>query len=363
MKEVVLIVFGGKSVEHDISIITAVQTMKKVPGQYVFLPIYIDKNNVWWSADNLKDVSIYKDFFKLAKNLRKVMLCGGLLYTEKRGKFLPTQKVSSVLNCCHGRTGEDGSLQGFFNACGVPCSSCGVTSSALCMDKIFMKDVLKANAVSSVAYGFLCDEDEIKLPKNLSLPVVVKPANLGSSIGISVCREQKEFFEAIELAFKFDKRVLIESLVENLREFNCACFQFKGQRFVSSVNEVVVNDKIYTFDEKYLKSQSNNLEPEKKLSKKIKALTERVYKIFDCQGVVRVDFLYDSKNELLYVNEINTIPGSLAVYLFKGVSTQEIISAILEEAKGNFSKKDDLISSFESDAIEIYSKYGGSCKK
>ncbi len=364
MKEVVLVIFGGKSVEHDISVITAVQTMKSLPKQYVFLPVYVDKSGIWWIADNLQDVDIYKNFSKLAKNKKQVILGRKTLFVEKRSKLVGCYRVSAALNCCHGHFGEDGTLQGLLSACEIACTSCGVTSSALCMDKAFVKDILKANEIASPDYAYFDEKTcEKNLPKNLEFPVIVKPANLGSSIGISVCKDEKEYSDAIELALEFDKKVLVEKLVENLREFNCACFAYKGQKFTSSVNEVQNSGNVYSFEDKYLSSQAKNLDVDKKLGKKIKALTEKVYSLFDCQGVVRVDFLFDNENKILYVNEINTIPGSLAVYLFKGVPAQDIITAMIEECKENFNHSQKLVKTFDSDAIEIYAKFKPVSKK
>lgn len=364
MKKVVLIIFGGKSVEHDISVITAVQTMKNLPKKFLFLPVYIDKNSNWWIADNLMDIETFKNFKKFAKNKKEVVLGKNTLFAKKRNKFVKHCQVLAVLNCCHGHFGEDGSLQGLLNACEIACTSCGVTSSALCMDKTLMKDVLKANEIPTAEYSyFFAEKNSIKLPKNLEFPVIVKPANLGSSIGISVCKNQTEYDEALELAFKFDKKVLVERLVQNLREFNCACFSITGQKFVSSVNEVKSESEIYSFEEKYLSSQSKNMSVDKKLSNKIKTLTEKVYDLFDCQGVVRVDFLYDCDTNTILVNEINTIPGSLAVYLFKDISAKEIVSALIEDAIQKFDDKKELISSFDSNAIEIYANFKPTSKK
>ena len=247
--------------------------------------------------------------------------------------------------------------------CEIPCSSCGVASSAICMDKAYVKDILKANKIESPDYVYFDNSVEVKLPNELAFPVIVKPANLGSSIGISICKDDKEFQAAVELAFEFDRKVLVEKLVENMREFNCACFAYKNQNFTSCVNEVKNDGTIYSFEDKYLTAKSKNLEVDKNLSKKIKHLTEKIYALFDCQGVVRVDFLYDTIKKTLYVNEINTIPGSLALFLFKGVPAQDIITAIIEQTKQNYIEEQKLVKTFDSEAIEIYSRFKPTSKK
>ncbi len=360
MKEKVLVVFGGKSVEHDISIITAVQALGNLPEGFDFLPIYVDRSGVWWTADNLKDIEIYKNFYRKAQNARRVTFLLGerRLLIEKHGKFVPFVPVKTVMNCCHGNCGEDGAFQGIFKSCNVATTSCGVLSSALCMDKALMKDVLKANNIPSPEFFVIkkSEFDTEKMLKKCKFPLVVKPANLGSSIGISVCKNKAEFEEAVALAFEFDQKVVVEKMVENLREFNCACFSFKGREFVSTVNEVTNKGEIFSFEDKYLAESGGGHGLESSLSKKVKALTEKVYKLFDCKGVVRVDFLYDQAAKALYVNEVNTIPGSMAFYLFKDISFKELFASIVEESIREFEEEKALIKTFSSDALLIFEK-------
>lgn len=358
MKEKLLIIFGGKSVEHDISIITALQAMKNLPEKYDSIVVYIDRDGLWWTAENMEDISIYKNFSKLAKKKSQVsVLLGDRKILVKKGfKWVESAKFFAVLNCCHGNLGEDGSIQGVFKCCEVAQSSPQVTSSAICMDKAFMKDIFIANDIKTPKYVVLknndFDKEDLKI--KLEFPVIVKPANLGSSIGISVCKNQEELKDAIELAFEFDDKIIVEKMVENLREFNCACFMFRDNYFPSNVNEVTNKKDIYTFEDKYLTTSTKNQEVSKKLEKKVQELTEKVYKIFDCEGVVRVDFLFDEKQNDLYVNEINAIPGSLAFYLYKDTKFEELLSVIINQSVENNNKRKNLIKNFESDALEIY---------
>ncbi len=373
MKNKVLIVYGGKSVEHDISIITAQQVMKFLPEEYEYLPIYIDRNGVWWSADNLTDIKIYSNFKKLAKNKKQatIVLGENKLLLKKGCKFSKVIDIYAVLNCCHGNIGEDGALQGVFKSCNLPQSSSGVMSSALCMDKVFMKDIFKANDIKSPKYVSVdkCTYEKSssksvkEVLEKLKLPVVVKPANLGSSIGISVCKDEKSLAEGLNLAFEFDRKVLVEEMVENLREFNCACFNYKEQHFLSHVNEVKNKKEIYSFEDKYLAKESKNQATKKSLSKKIQNLTEKVYKLFDCQGVVRIDFLFDDKQEILYVNEINSIPGSLAFYLFKDIPFKDLLGSIIEQSVCVSNDEKLLTKTFESDALKIFSSVSNVLKK
>ncbi len=371
MKEKVVVLFGGESVEHDISIITALQVLRNVPQNYDVLPVYIDKSGVWWVADNLCDVKIYKKFEKLAKNRKRVTILLGenILLVQKSGKYKFYAKIYSVLNCCHGRIGEDGCVSGIFKASNTAISSCDVVSSAVCMDKTVMKDILKANEILSPEYVYFDIDSYEKVSilkqirKKLGFPVVVKPANLGSSIGISVCKSEDEFENAVKLAFEFDKKILVEKFVNNLREFNCACVHFRNQTFTSSVNEVFLEDKIFTFDEKYLLKKQKTAHGCRFLTKKIKKLTEKIYNLFGCCGVVRVDFLFDSVEKKLYINEVNTIPGSLAFYLFKEISFKDFVSCLIEQSRTNFEENKKFVTNFPSDALNVFEAIGEISKK
>lgn len=358
MKEKVLIVFGGKSVEHDISIITALQAMKNLPNEYEFLPVYIDKEGVWWIADNLQDVKIYKNFKKMAKNLRQVSVIAGenSVLVKKHNRYVPYASILGVLNCCHGGIGENGSLQGLFNVSDVPQTSCGVLSSSICMDKTIMKYILIANDINTPDF-FVLRKDTFqtdKMLKKVKFPVIVKPANLGSSIGISVCKNAMELDEALSLAFEFDKKVVVEKLVENLQEFNCAIFEYKNKLIVSDVNQVTNKGEIFSFDDKYLTTSSEKHDVKNALAKKVREMTEKVYRLFDCDGVVRVDFLYDEIQKKLFVNEINTIPGSLGFYLFKDLPFKEIINTIIQEGIEQKEDEKKLVKTFSSDALTVF---------
>ncbi len=365
MRKKCLVLFGGKSVEHDISIITALQAVKNLPKEFEPVLVYMDKNGIWWVGDNLSDIEIYKNFRKYAKNLKQVTMLLGerVLLCKKKNKFVHYCDIGVVLNCCHGRIGEDGCVSGIFNACDVAFSSSGVLSSAICMDKVVMKDILKANEIPTPEYVYFnrCTYDRAKV--KLKFPVIVKPANLGSSIGISVCHNETEFADAVELAFSFDTKVLVEKLVENLREYNCACFAHHGDCILSHVAEVTNKGEIFSFEDKYISQSGRSREADKTLTKKIQTITQQVYRLFDCSGVVRVDFLYDEGAKTLYVNEINTIPGSLAFYLFKDLKFTEILSAILAQCEDDLEEGLALTTTFDSDALEFYEQAVDGLKK
>ena len=373
MKEKTILIYGGKSVEHDISIITAMQVLRFLPKSVDILPVYMDRNGIWWTAENLTDLTIYSNFSKLACKQKQVTFVLGekILLEKKNHKFVPKCKIKQVLNCCHGNIGEDGSLQGVLKVCDISSNSSSVTSCALCMDKSFAKDVLKANDIPSAEYvyfrrcAFEHESTKIlkKIEREISFPLVVKPSCLGSSIGISVCHKMEELLSAIELAFEFDDKVLVEKMVQNLKEFNCACFAFKKHLFVSNVFEVTNKKEIFSFDDKYLSTSQKSKQAEHGLAKKIQVLTEKIYTLFDCTGVVRVDFLFDEKEKTLLVNEINSIPGALAFYLFKDVKFKDLLLSILEQAEIDVNEKEKLVTTFDSDALKIFDDIAQSIKK
>ena len=369
MKEKSLVVFGGKSVEHDISIITAMQ-MKRYLEDFVY--VYIDKCGIWWIAENLDDIKTYLNFYKNAKKKRRVIVSAGtkVLLIEKHGKFSPLYKIKNVLNCCHGGLGEGGALQGLFDCNNISYSSPSVCSSAICMDKAFVKDILKANniltpdgkAIKKPDF-FEKKEEILSEISNLGFPIIVKPSNLGSSIGISVCKDVDDFADAASLAFEFDDKIVCEKVVENLREFNCACFCVKQNYFTSDVIEVENKSQIYSFEDKYISEETKSSKPNESLSKRVKDLTEKVYKLFDCEGIVRIDFLYNNKTKKLYVNELNTIPGSLSCHMFKDIDFKEVLTSVLYQAEEKSKNKQSLVATFDSDAISTYIKATRTFKK
>ena len=364
MKRNVLIFYGGESVEHDISIITALQVMQNLSPLYNFIPVYIERNGVWQTADNMQDVSIYSNFKKKAKKIKYLTIISGKPYVAVKrhksySKFTP---VDFALLCNHGRFGEDGALQGILESSHIPYSSCDVKSSAVTMDKIFMKDIFVARNIPSLSYipidmdDFKEDREKIvNLVENkLKFPVILKPANLGSSIGIKVCYDKKDFITAMNYCAKFDRRILVEKFLDNIVEINCACVYMNNSLKVSDIQVVSKEDEIYSFKDKYLsKNNKNALKIDKKTAILVKRLTQKLYKIFNCFGVVRVDFIYDNESKRLYVNEINSIPGSLAFYLFKDLSFKDLVMCLIEEGKERFCRE-QYVTAYDSEALEIF---------
>ena len=353
--EEIAVIFGGKSVEHDISVITGIQTIRFLKENYKCLPIYIDGNGTWWTGKNLDNPKIYQDFFKRAKSLKKITpIFGGGAF--KVG--LKRKKVYSCVVCCHGLNGEDGSVAGVLELCNLPYTSCGILSSSVCMDKAFTKAILANSNLKTtnykVVFGWELEKSSNILSsilEDLKFPLIVKPANLGSSVGISVCNTKEELIKATEIALHFDSKVLIEEFLKGCEEFNCACFSYNDKVFTSDVC-VVNKGEIFSFDDKYIKqSDFSNEEISNYLKQEIKNATQDVYKMFECFGVVRVDFLW--KDGELFVNEINTIPGALSCYLFPN-RFKEVLDIMIEQSRKRLKEKEKISYSFKSDALKLF---------
>ncbi len=368
MKKTVLVFFGGESVEHDISIITAVQVLKNIDEKlYQIIPVYITRSGIFVTGDNLRDAKIYGDFNRRVKKCRYLTLVSGKPYVafRKNGKYTKFQAVDFALLCTHGKFGEDGGLQGTLECSHIPYSSCNLKSSALTMDKIFTKDVLVSRKIPNLPYFAFDINDfkgkEEKLVEEISckikFPLILKPANLGSSIGIQVCKNKSELQDAIVFCAKFDRRILVEKFLEDFTEYNCACVHMNNELKTSKVMKISKNDEIFSFKDKYLKEKSENFEKVKKsFAIKIKNLTEKVYRIFDCFGVVRVDFLLDNKTQKLFVNELNSIPGSLGFYLFDDLfSFRDFLNCLIEEGCER-AAREKYLSAFDSEALDIFEK-------
>ena len=361
----VAVIFGGKSVEHDISIITAMQALANMPKEYKVIPIYINHDGRFLTADNLNKAEIYLNFNKKVKNLHDVSVdfvnkCFVIL---KNNKIKNRIKIDCALLCNHGHGGEDGSLQGMLDLLEIPYSSSSVASSALTMDKTLTKIMLQSSRIKTLPYVQFdkCQYKQNKLKilhsikKNLRLPCIIKPATLGSSVGISICECETKLESEIEKAFEYDNRILVEKFLSNAKEYSCAIVKINGKSVASKVCEVK-KSKIYTFEEKYLRKRENTKSQiDKSLNEKIQNLAIKSYTALRCDGVVRIDFLLEEKSQKLYVNELNSIPGSLSFNMFDG-SFEDMITLLIEEGIEKNQAHQANIYQFSSDAIESFIK-------
>ena len=326
----IAVIFGGESCEHDISIITGVQLLSRANlPDYNLIPIYIDKNGKWLTGDELFDIDNYNDEFVAVRECTITPSSQMLYYVHKR-KLKPVTNIDAAILCLHGGSGEGGGVSGILSMAKIPYSACNLTSSAVCLDKVAFKYMMKGIGVE-VIDGFAVMEEEYILGRSgvmdkvskIGYPVILKPAKLGSSIGIEVVNGSVELEEKIKKAFLFDKKVLIEKYVNVKKEINIAILENKGDLIFSNTEEPISKSNILSFDEKY-SNNSDGFEGIKRISpaqineemtQVIRDTAAKIYSKLDLFGVVRFDFILDNDYQL-YINEVNTIPGSMANYLF-----------------------------------------------
>lgn len=369
------VIFGGKSVEHEISIISAVEAMYNMDdSKYKVVPIYIDKDNTWYTGEHLKDILHYRDIDLVKRYAKKVSLVkrGKSFILESQGFFKKNICViDMVMPIGHGAYLEDGSLQGYLNMLGVPFVGSGVLASAIGQDKVVQKQLLEYNKIPVCKYVWFYDFEYEKNKKEvldkistLKYPLYVKPASLGSSIGISLVKDEKELAKAIKEAIQFDKKIIVEEQVPNVKEANISVLGNVEKQSVSEIEEINTNSEFYSFKEKYVEGYRKTHKDEKKcnpiISKEMiadmKIYALRTFKAIGCSGVARIDFLIDDKNKKIFINEINTIPGDLASYLWmaKKMDTEELIDNLIKITISEQKKKDAKIYAFPGNLLEAY---------
>ena len=335
--------FGGRSQEHDVSVITGVFTLNCLDkSKFDGVPVYVDKDGKWLTGKSLFDIKNFRD--GTLKGLKQVALLSGdnTLYVVGR-KLSPMLACSGAINCMHGRNGEDGTVSGVCRLCNIPLASPDVFSSALAMDKQICKICLEGVGVKTVD-GTTIErqnyyEDRafcLKCVEHLGYPVIVKPCSSGSSIGITIANDKTELINSLDLAFKFDVKALVEKFLCGAYDINCACYKV-GKRYCVSECERPVGGKFLSFADKYLGSKTGSkrqfpADIDKKISDGIKATTKFIYNEFRFSGIVRMDYLVFGDE--VYLNEINAVPGSLAYYLFcdKISAFTDLLTDLLNES-------------------------------
>ena len=404
MKIKVGVLFGGKTVEHEISIISAIQAIGYLDrNKYDVIPIYITKNNEFYVGEDIGKIESYTDINTLIKNSQRVIM----VWDENKVKLIkyPQKMLSKgyvdyidiAFPVVHGTNVEDGTLQGYLQMMNIPYVGCDVLSSAVGMDKYVMKTVLKDNGIpvldckcyTSNQY----DENEDALIEEIEsaigYPVIVKPVNLGSSIGISKAENRTELYDSLETAFQYATKVLIETAVQNLKEINCSVLGDYENAEASECEEPVSSDKILTFAEKYIGDgsakgakgakggvkSSGGSKGMATLKRKIPAditseqrdtireLAVKAFKCLGCGGVSRIDFMMDTATGNIWLNEINTIPGSLSFYLWEpiGVKYSELLDRMISLALKRERENENITYTFDSSVLQGV-KLGGGTK-
>ena len=350
----ILIVYGGKSCEHDISIITACLAKGYFKGNII--SAYFDKQNRCFALPTVLTPSKHTT----ATLREQVVFCFG----EKRIAICKNKRIKRyvdidvAINCCHGVCGEDGTIAAICQMTGIPLVGSNMLASSIAMDKVATKHALRAIGMPVVQGKHITREqfENASFCKgNLGFPVIVKPNKLGSSIGVKVCHNKDELKSALEVAFCYDNDVLCEKALTNFYEVNCSAMRANGVVQTSDVDMPLTTHDILTFDDKYI-SNSKWCKPmetvEDCVAAAVKNMTEQIYQKLSFQGVIRVDFLVDKSNGKIYVNEINSIPGSLAYGLWSNIYTQKQFGDLLiAQAIADNKRHLQLITTYQSSVL------------
>ena len=402
MKIKVGVLFGGKSVEHEISVISAIQAMGYLDrNKYDVIPIYITKNNEFYVGEEVGKIESYTDINSLIKSSKRIIMVRDenkvklIKYPQKMLSKGYVDYIDIAFPVVHGTNVEDGTLQGYLKMFNIPYVGCDVLSSAVGMDKYVMKTVLKDNGIPVLdckcytAKQYDENEEAIieEIENAIGYPLIVKPVNLGSSIGISKAENRTELYDSLDTAFRYATKVLVETAVQNLKEINCSVLGDYEDAEASECEEPVSSDKILTFAEKYIGDgsakgakgtkggvkSSGGSKGMATLKRKIPAditaeqrdtvreLAVKAFKCLGCGGVSRIDFMMDTKTGNIWLNEINTIPGSLSFYLWEpiGVKYTELLDRMISLALKRERESENITYSFDSNVLQGVNLGGG----
>ena len=394
MKICVGVFFGGKSTEHEISCISANQAIHALDSdKYDVLPIYISKDNEFYIGDELFDLANYSSFISNPSSvLEKVMIYkdgNNVKVRPMKGMFKKERTIDVAFPIVHGTNVEDGSLAGFLQMLDIPYTSCDVLGGAVGQDKSVMKDIFKAEGIPMVDYFVVYNadfedayEDYFKKAKKIGFPLIAKPANLGSSIGIEVIKTEEEFEEKISECLKYDFKVVVEKMIANLKEVNISIIGGDEKAKCSAIEEVT--NGFLDFDKKYqpgsgskgakkgvkvpaakgaskgMASTVRKVPAELKEGQKeeIEKIALKVFRALNSFGCVRIDFMIDNDTDKVYCNEINTIPGSLAFYPWKeeGVDFSQECDELINNALNRYARRSRKTYSFDTNILDNYAK-------
>jgi D-alanine-D-alanine ligase len=372
--------FGGKSPEHDVSTITGqlvISELRKMKHNVV--PIYLSKNGEWHVSEELGTLKFFQDkekekklleFSKVSLDLEKSQ---GKLVFQKKGFLGKTIEVDLAFPAFHGSNGEDGTVQGMFEFFNVPYVGCDVASSAIAYDKILTKTYYKSLEIPTTNFIFFDKNDWGKdgakiisnIKNTLRYPLFVKPPKLGSSIGISKAKDEKELELAIEVALHYGERVLVEDGVENLMDITCCVIGNENPK-TSLIQESVFESELFDFKEKYLMdggaqlgNATNSLVIPARLdedtTKNVQDLAKKIYSGVGASGIARVDFLYDKVAKKVFANEINPMPGTVYHHLWKasGLELNALLQKLIDFALSRHSEKNKFKYTFDSDIMSF----------
>lgn len=357
----IILVYGGNSVEHEISVITALQIKKKYKGKYNLNLCYL-KNGIFYFGKKLESLETYKDFKKHSKHLKKINFMANNNNLKVGFRKIPFDAVWVVT---HGHECEDGTINAHFKTLNINVISEDIYSGVLGQDKVFSKILCK---VKTLPYFQLYKKeyinnqnDVLEQAKKISFPLIIKPSKLGSSIGVCKVENQSDLLKKLEESFYLCDCIICERYLENFEEYNIAAIEINNKIILSEI-EKVSNNKMLTYDDKYINNNKSMLGQKRelpaiisnKLKEKIEQYAQKIYNNLNCKYIVRMDFLYDKNNNILYFNEINNIPGSLALYLFekKNINTNKLIDSYIDEGLKNIDFNKNILKNFKNNIFK-----------
>jgi D-alanine-D-alanine ligase len=373
MKLNVGVIFGGRGLEHELSIISAIQAMDNVDkDRYNIIPIFITKDREWYTGGCLRFIDTYKDLDLLKRYTKRVILI------NKDGRYIlqtcglikrEVNELHLAFPIMNGAYCGDGTIQGYLNTIGIPYVGSNIYSSAVSQDKVFVKQILKANDIPVTNYVWFGErfyrnkkEELFKQMEELSYPLILKPATLGSSIGIEMIKRKEEIDSTIERSFNLDTKIIIEEMIEDAIEYNCSVLLTSNGNITSEIEEIITNKDIRTYGDKFVYDDTSESSikrtcPAKisdKLRKKIEFYSLSVFKLLNMRGTARVDFLYDKKNNKLYVNEIDSIPFCMSHHLWKerNISYKELLNIMFKDTIDNEVKLQEMTTVMDNDIIK-----------
>lgn len=368
--ENILVMFGGESTEHDISIISALQAIENLDkSKYNIMPFYIDKNGNFLAGEKLKELGFLKNIdYKKVKNVY-FKPNSNFLYAKGKFKEIKLFKVDVALPIFHGKNGEDGVVQGLLKLSKIPFASCDILGCSVGMDKIVQKHIYKSLDIPVLEHFWFDKAEYLKNPEEIlnnnefDFPKIVKPSNLGSSIGINIANNKQELKNAIDIALNFDKKIIVERALTNFKEINIALLKQDDEILFSDIEQPRNWKRFLDFDEKYMSNIKTGKSSTEKQQKKvainakllndIKKFSLKVYRLLDAKGTIRFDYIYDKIDKKIYLNEINVIPGSLSFYLWKNHNFEykQLLDILINQAKIEDKREKEISTIYISDVL------------
>jgi len=364
MKLKIGVIFGGKSLEHELSIITALQAMDNIDtDKYEVIPIYVTKDLVWYSSGCLRYVDSFNNFNLIERYATKVNLINKKgRYVLQTAGFIKREltELHLVIPMVHGRGTEDGTIQGYLQMIGIPYVSNNIYSSIICQDKVFTKQLLEYNEIPNIKSVWFFDneytknkEELFKKIDKLSYPLIIKPATLGSSIGIKIVKRKEELDTLINEVLKYDRKIIIEEKINDVLEYNISILKTNDKLYISAIEEISTNLEFRDYNDKcnldnYLNGNITRTLPAKiseKLNDEIINLAKKTINLFNNTGLSTIDFLYDKDKKKLYLNEINSIPLCFSHHLWEeaNISYKELLTIMINDTIKNINKDTDMV--------------------